>query len=153
MGTEEVADELVLERAVSGCLPWLSLAVIGNAQLMVMLDPTVMNVALPSAQRALHVTTADRQCVDTFVFSIKRLINLCNENPTRHLDLDSEKFAEIVRRLIFDHSNGERVLHEAHAVIEQIERWDPPFSEPWPDCRPDMRWPVPGLVEGWDEAK
>jgi catechol 2,3-dioxygenase-like lactoylglutathione lyase family enzyme len=69
------------------------------------------------------------------------------------LDVDSEKFAEIVRRGTFDHSTGERVLHEAHAVIEQIERWDPPFSEPWPDWSPDMRWPVPGLVEGWDEAK
>jgi hypothetical protein len=33
---------------------WLILAVIGLAQLMVVLDLTVMNIALPSAQRALH---------------------------------------------------------------------------------------------------
>jgi hypothetical protein len=32
---------------------WLILGVIGLAQLMVILDLTVMNVALPSAQRAL----------------------------------------------------------------------------------------------------
>ena len=44
---------------------WLILGVIGLAQLMVVLDVTVMNIALPSAQRALHVTTADRQWVVT----------------------------------------------------------------------------------------
>src|SRR5215468_5477415 len=45
--------------------PWLILGVIGLAQLMVILDLTVMNIALPSAQRALHFTTADRQWVVT----------------------------------------------------------------------------------------
>ena len=39
---------------------WLILGVIGLAQLMVVLDITVMNIALPSAQRALGFTTADR---------------------------------------------------------------------------------------------
>src|SRR6201987_1977605 len=44
---------------------WLILGVIGLAQLMVVLDLTVMNVALPSAQRALHFSTVDRQWVVT----------------------------------------------------------------------------------------
>src|SRR6202142_1558176 len=44
---------------------WLILGVIGLAQLMVVLDLTVMNIALPTAQRALHFTTADRQWVVT----------------------------------------------------------------------------------------
>ena len=44
---------------------WLALGVIGIAQLMVVLDLTVMNIALPSAQRALHFSTADRQWVVT----------------------------------------------------------------------------------------
>ncbi len=44
---------------------WLILAVIGVAQLMVVLDTTVMNIALPSAQHALHFNTADRQWVVT----------------------------------------------------------------------------------------
>ncbi len=44
---------------------WLVLAVIGIAQLMVVLDTTVMNIALPSAQHALHFNTADRQWVVT----------------------------------------------------------------------------------------
>src|SRR5258708_19874847 len=44
---------------------WLILGVIGLAQLMVVLDITVMNIALPSAQRALGFTIADRQWVVT----------------------------------------------------------------------------------------
>jgi len=44
---------------------WLILGVVGVAQLMVVLDLTVMNVALPSAQKALHFSTADRQWVVT----------------------------------------------------------------------------------------
>jgi len=44
---------------------WLILGVIGLAQLMVVLDATIMNIALPSAQRALHFSTVDRQWVVT----------------------------------------------------------------------------------------
>ena len=44
---------------------WLILGVIGLAQLMVVLDATMMNIALPSAQHALHFSTVDRQWVVT----------------------------------------------------------------------------------------
>src|SRR5246127_3729320 len=44
---------------------WLILGVIGLAQLMVVLDLTIMNVAPPSAQRALGFSTVDRQWVVT----------------------------------------------------------------------------------------
>jgi EmrB/QacA subfamily drug resistance transporter len=44
---------------------WLILAVIGLAQLMVILDATIVNIALPSAQHDLHFTTVDRQWVVT----------------------------------------------------------------------------------------
>src|SRR5438067_8944214 len=44
---------------------WLILGVIGIAQLMVVLDVTVMNIALPSAQQSLHFSTVDRQWVVT----------------------------------------------------------------------------------------
>ncbi len=44
---------------------WLILGVIALAQLMVVLDATIMNIALPSAQRALGFTTVDRQWVVT----------------------------------------------------------------------------------------
>ena len=51
------------EDAIEG-LPsrrWWALAVIAIAQLMVVLDGTVVTIALPSAQRALHISNADRQ--------------------------------------------------------------------------------------------
>ncbi len=44
---------------------WLILVTVGLAQLMVVLDATIVNIALPSAQRALGFTTADRQWVVT----------------------------------------------------------------------------------------
>jgi EmrB/QacA subfamily drug resistance transporter len=51
--------------ARAGDRRWLILGVVGLAQLMVVLDLTVMNIALPSAQRALGFTTVDRQWVVT----------------------------------------------------------------------------------------
>ncbi|MGC9671349.1 MFS transporter [Planosporangium sp. 12N6] len=44
---------------------WITLAVIAVAQLMVVLDATIVNIALPQAQRDLHITDADRQWVVT----------------------------------------------------------------------------------------
>src|SRR3954463_10143025 len=44
---------------------WLILAVIGIAQLMVVLDVTTVNIALPSAQRDLGFSDDDRQWVVT----------------------------------------------------------------------------------------
>ena len=44
---------------------WLILAVIATAQLMVVLDGTVVNIALPTAQRALGFSHADRQWIIT----------------------------------------------------------------------------------------
>ncbi len=40
---------------------WLALAVIGVAQLMIILDASVVNIALPHAQAALHISDASRQ--------------------------------------------------------------------------------------------
>ncbi|HEY2005018.1 MAG TPA: MFS transporter [Solirubrobacteraceae bacterium] len=44
---------------------WAVLALLGVAQLMVVLDATIVNIALPSAQRALHFSTDSRQWVVT----------------------------------------------------------------------------------------
>src|SRR4051812_11765043 len=40
---------------------WLALAVIGVAQLMIILDAAIVNIALPHAQAALHISDANRQ--------------------------------------------------------------------------------------------
>ena len=44
---------------------WAILALLGVAQLMVVLDATIVNVALPSAQSALHFSADNRQWVIT----------------------------------------------------------------------------------------
>jgi len=44
---------------------WAVLALLGTAQLMVVLDATIVNIALPSAQKALHFSIADREWIVT----------------------------------------------------------------------------------------
>src|SRR3954447_13333885 len=51
---EETVEDLLSRR-------WWALAVIALAQLMVVLDGTVVTIALPSAQRDLGISDADRQ--------------------------------------------------------------------------------------------
>ena len=44
---------------------WAVLTLLGVAQLMIVLDVTIVNIALPSAQQALHFSTDDRQWIIT----------------------------------------------------------------------------------------
>src|SRR5207245_5311571 len=44
---------------------WVALAFIALAQLMIALDATIVSIALPSAQVALHASDAERQWVVT----------------------------------------------------------------------------------------
>jgi EmrB/QacA subfamily drug resistance transporter len=52
-------------RAASEPNRWAALALLSVAQLMVVLDATIVNIALPSAQRALHFSTSDREWIVT----------------------------------------------------------------------------------------
>ena len=49
----------------SGSRRWLALAVIAVSQLLIVLDATIVNIALPTAQQALHISDADRQWMIT----------------------------------------------------------------------------------------
>ena len=49
----------------SGNRRWLALAVIAISQLLIVLDATITTIALPTAQKALHITDANRQWVIT----------------------------------------------------------------------------------------
>jgi EmrB/QacA subfamily drug resistance transporter len=55
--------------AESGAAPdpkrWYALAIIAIAQLMVVLDATIVNIAMPSAQQSLHITDVNRQWILT----------------------------------------------------------------------------------------
>src|SRR6201996_6451756 len=53
------------QRAAENDHRWLILVIVAIAQLMVVLDATVVNIALPSAQRALGFPNSDRQWVVT----------------------------------------------------------------------------------------
>ncbi|MBO0728624.1 MAG: MFS transporter [Acidimicrobiaceae bacterium] len=44
---------------------WLALVFIAISQLMIVVDASIVNIALPSAQQALHITNANRQWVIT----------------------------------------------------------------------------------------
>src|SRR4051812_19023428 len=59
--------DLELQESVRDLDPkrWLALVVIGIAQLMVVLDATIVNIALPDAASALHITDANRQWIVT----------------------------------------------------------------------------------------
>ena len=41
--------------------PWLTLVIVCVAQFMVVLDATIVNVALPSIQKGLHFSRSDLQ--------------------------------------------------------------------------------------------
>jgi EmrB/QacA subfamily drug resistance transporter len=57
---------------------WLILVVIAVAQLMIVLDLTVMNLALPSAQKALDFSNVDRQWIVTaYALSFGSLLLFC----------------------------------------------------------------------------
>ena len=58
--SDENADNLALDPK-----RWLALAVIALSQLMVILDATIVNIALPQAQAALGISDADRQWMVT----------------------------------------------------------------------------------------
>jgi EmrB/QacA subfamily drug resistance transporter len=53
------------DREANHARRWWILGVLGVAQLMVILDNTIVNIALPTAQHALHFSNADRQWVVT----------------------------------------------------------------------------------------
>jgi MFS family permease len=69
---------------------WLILAVVGVAQVMVVLDTTVVNIARPSARRGLQSSNGDRQwivtaCALAFGSLLPlggRIGDLCGRKPT-----------------------------------------------------------------------
>lgn len=63
----QIAPELNRETPEEGLDPkrWRALMVIAIAQLMVVLDSSIVNIAIPSAKAALHISSANQQWVVT----------------------------------------------------------------------------------------
>jgi EmrB/QacA subfamily drug resistance transporter len=53
------------ETRAAGDRRWWILAILAIAQLMIVVDASIVNIALPHAQKALHITSANRQWVIT----------------------------------------------------------------------------------------
>src|SRR5271156_6183352 len=63
--TDQSTSSTVSDHAGLDPKRWSILAVVVIAQLMVVLDASIVTIALPSAQRALHISVANRQWVIT----------------------------------------------------------------------------------------
>jgi EmrB/QacA subfamily drug resistance transporter len=63
--TQDTTTDSITDRQANHARRWWILAVLGIAQLMVILDNTIVNIALPTAQHALAFSNADRQWVVT----------------------------------------------------------------------------------------
>ncbi|OIQ79995.1 putative MFS-type transporter EfpA [mine drainage metagenome] len=59
------SDVVEIDPALLDPKRWKALGVIAIAQLMVVLDASIVNLALPSAKRALHISNANQQWVIT----------------------------------------------------------------------------------------
>src|SRR6266516_1171801 len=120
---------------------WWILGVVGLAQLMVILDATIVNIALPSAQQALGCSNSDRQWVVTaYALSFGSLLLVGG----RLGDMFSRKWVFITGLVGF-----------AGACMSTWRSPRPPWSAPWPTSaaadRPEVRewtgpaprWPAP----------
>jgi EmrB/QacA subfamily drug resistance transporter len=65
LGDTNEAVPTILDGFVPDPKRWLILAVVVAASLMVVLDASIVTIALPSAQRSLHISVANRQWVIT----------------------------------------------------------------------------------------
>ncbi|MFL6238924.1 MAG: MFS transporter [Actinomycetes bacterium] len=65
MTLNDITDRLAASQERHKDHRWLALAVIGVAQLMIILDASIVTIALPHAQTALHISDANRQWVQT----------------------------------------------------------------------------------------
>jgi len=63
--TETMTPRAAIAAAVPDPKRWLALGIIAVSQLMIVLDASIVNIALPKAQGALHISDADRQWVVT----------------------------------------------------------------------------------------
>jgi EmrB/QacA subfamily drug resistance transporter len=65
MTVERAGGDEATDQGPNDTRRWWVLAVLGIAQLMVILDSTIVNIALPTAQHDLHFSNADRQWIVT----------------------------------------------------------------------------------------
>ncbi|MER7566063.1 DUF402 domain-containing protein [Streptomyces sp. NPDC048523] len=65
---------------------------------------------------------------------------------------DEDEFAQAQRDGLMGPDLAEQVRSAGRSAVEVIRAWGPPFSDGWPDWRPDPSWTVPLLPEDWDRT-
>ena len=63
---------------------------------------------------------------------------------------DQDELAEAVRRGIWSGEQAASFRLEGEVAVHRVIGGNPPFDRDWPIWRPDPRWPVPTMPEGWD---
>lgn len=63
---------------------------------------------------------------------------------------DEAGLARRVRQGVFTPSEAESFYAEGLRAIARVEQQLPPFSDPWPEWRPDPSWPLPHALDGWE---
>ncbi|MFI0999049.1 DUF402 domain-containing protein [Streptomyces galbus] len=65
---------------------------------------------------------------------------------------DEDEFAQAQRDGLMDAEGAAQVRRAGRRAVEVIRAWGPPFSDGWPDWRPDPSWSVPVLPDDWDRT-
>jgi hypothetical protein len=65
---------------------------------------------------------------------------------------DEDEFAQAQQDGLMDREQARQVREAGRRAVGVISAWGAPFRDGWEHWRPDPRWPVPGLPEGWDRA-
>ncbi len=64
--------------------------------------------------------------------------------------LDEDEFAQAQHVGLMDAAKARAVRRAGWSAVDAIRAWEPPFSENWPDWRPDPEWTIPPLPDDWD---
>jgi len=63
---------------------------------------------------------------------------------------DEDHLAEAVEIGLFTPGKADEIRRAGERAVERIEAWTSPFDEGWEEWRPDTRWTLPTIPEGWD---
>jgi Protein of unknown function (DUF402) len=64
---------------------------------------------------------------------------------------DEDELAEAIRRGVIPGEEEPRLRADGERAVRRILGREPPFDRDWTAWRPDPAWPIPVLLEGWDQ--
>jgi len=64
---------------------------------------------------------------------------------------DESRFAQARDLGIFSEQQARQIRAEGERVIQRIRAKAAPFDGDWERWFPPAEWPIPSLLEGWDE--